>query len=160
MVNNKKFETYIDGFKIIHITPNDKGVYFESVKGGGPGGQNVNKRSTKAILYFNINDSDKLTEEQKRLILQQDHTAYANDAMRQIWNKLNAGGVIVIPNQSVKSKEQNIENAFIVLNRLLNLALKPEKPRKLGLTKKLKSAKRKAIQKEKLRKYKEKKIDY
>ncbi|NCO98169.1 aminoacyl-tRNA hydrolase, partial [bacterium] len=38
-----------------------KEVHFHFSKSGGHGGQNVNKRETKAELYFNIHDSDFLT---------------------------------------------------------------------------------------------------
>jgi len=155
--NKHKFDTYIDGFKIIHITPKSKGVRFESVKGGGPGGQNVNKRATKAILYFNIQESDKITLEQKRILLQFIDVKKANDSLRQIWNKTNAGGIIVIDNQNVKSKEQNIENAFNTLNLLLNKALKPEKPRNTKIPKKVKTKRKKASEKKKLADYKKKK---
>ncbi|MEI8009523.1 MAG: hypothetical protein WCI00_09555 [bacterium] len=44
-------------------------VHFHFSKSSGPGGQNVNKRETKAELYFNIHDSNNLTfEEKQRLI--------------------------------------------------------------------------------------------
>ena len=44
-------------------------VHFHFSKSGGHGGQNVNKRETKAELYFNIHDSQRLSfEEKQRLI--------------------------------------------------------------------------------------------
>ncbi|MCX6823589.1 MAG: alternative ribosome rescue aminoacyl-tRNA hydrolase ArfB [candidate division SR1 bacterium] len=44
-------------------------VHFHFSKSGGPGGQNVNKRETKAELYFNIHDSQQLTSEQKQRLI-------------------------------------------------------------------------------------------
>jgi len=44
-------------------------VYFHFVKSSGHGGQNVNKRKTKAELYFNVANSCFLTEEQKQQII-------------------------------------------------------------------------------------------
>jgi len=45
-------------------------VYFHFSKSGGHGGQNVNKRETKAELYFNIQDSQYLTDEQKQRLIE------------------------------------------------------------------------------------------
>lgn len=45
-------------------------VHFHFSKSGGHGGQNVNKRETKAELYFNIQDSQYLTSEQKERLIQ------------------------------------------------------------------------------------------
>ncbi|MCX6825594.1 MAG: alternative ribosome rescue aminoacyl-tRNA hydrolase ArfB [candidate division SR1 bacterium] len=47
----------------------NKELHFHFAKSGGPGGQNVNKRETKAELYFNINDSQNLTPEQKQRLI-------------------------------------------------------------------------------------------
>jgi len=44
-------------------------VHFHFSKSGWPGGQNVNKRETKAELYFNIHDSQQLTPEQKQRLI-------------------------------------------------------------------------------------------
>lgn len=44
-------------------------VHFHFTKSSGHGGQNVNKRKTKAELYFNIWDSHLLTPEQKEKII-------------------------------------------------------------------------------------------
>lgn len=43
-----------------------KEVHFHFSKSGGHGGQNVNKRNTKAELYFNIDESALLSPDQKR----------------------------------------------------------------------------------------------
>jgi ribosome-associated protein len=47
----------------------DREVHFHFSKSGGHGGQNVNKRETKAELYFNIQDSEYLTPEQKQRLI-------------------------------------------------------------------------------------------
>lgn len=44
-------------------------VYFHFVKSSGSGGQNVNKKNTKAELYFNINDSLYLDNKQKQRLI-------------------------------------------------------------------------------------------
>lgn len=45
-------------------------VHFHFSKSGGHGGQNVNKRETKAELYFNVQYSQYLTPEQKARLIQ------------------------------------------------------------------------------------------
>ncbi|NOZ44408.1 MAG: aminoacyl-tRNA hydrolase [bacterium] len=47
-----------------------KEVYFHFSNAHGHGGQNINKRKTKAELYFNVRDSHLLSEEQKDLIVE------------------------------------------------------------------------------------------
>ena len=44
-------------------------VHFHFANSWWPGGQNVNKRKTKAELYFNVQDSQYLTPEQKERII-------------------------------------------------------------------------------------------
>jgi len=44
-------------------------VHFHDSKSGGHGGQNVNKRNTKVTLFFNIQDSEFLTDEQKKRLV-------------------------------------------------------------------------------------------
>ena len=44
-------------------------VHFHFSKSGGHGGQNINKRNTKAELYFNVHDSQYITFEQKQRLV-------------------------------------------------------------------------------------------
>ena len=48
----------------------DKEVYFHFARSGGKWGQNVNKRETKAELYFNVRDTRYLNDAQKRRLIQ------------------------------------------------------------------------------------------
>lgn len=43
-------------------------VHYGHSKSSGHGGQNVNKRETKAALYFDIDSCDQLSDEQKQRI--------------------------------------------------------------------------------------------
>jgi len=47
----------------------DHELHFHFSKSGGHGGQNINKRNTKAELYFNIHDSQYLSFEQKQRLI-------------------------------------------------------------------------------------------
>lgn len=43
-------------------------LHFKAVRSSGPGGQNVNKVSSKVVLNFDLNNSNALTEEEKKII--------------------------------------------------------------------------------------------
>jgi ribosome-associated protein len=69
----------MDTNKIIEEIIN-KELHFHFTKSGGHGGQNVNKRNTKAELYFNIHDSHNLNDEQKaRLIKNAGHQVHHHE---------------------------------------------------------------------------------
>lgn len=57
---------------------------FTAVRSGGKGGQNVNKVSSKVILYFNVQDSSVLDEKQKELILANLMTRINNEGVLQL----------------------------------------------------------------------------
>ena len=42
---------------------------FKAVRSSGPGGQHVNRVSSKVVLSFNVVDSEGLREEEKELLL-------------------------------------------------------------------------------------------
>lgn len=47
----------------------EKEFVFKSVRSSGPGGQHVNKVSSKVVLSFNLVESEGLSEEEKDLLL-------------------------------------------------------------------------------------------
>jgi len=87
-------------------------------RSSGPGGQKVNKASTKAILHFNIDKSKTLGKEQKEMV------------RKKLANRINEKGEIVLFDQSSRSQWQNRRNVIKRLNELINTALIPEKERK------------------------------
>jgi len=87
------------------------------VRSSGPGGQNVNKTSTKAQLRWNVGRSGVFTEEQKAAI-----RAAAG-------NRLTKEDEIVIFDQSQRSQPQNRDAAVARLQALVADALAPKTER-------------------------------
>lgn len=47
-----------------------KELIFKNARSSGPGGQHVNKVSTKVVLYFDVNQSEGLASNEKKVILE------------------------------------------------------------------------------------------
>lgn len=91
---------------------------FKAVRSSGAGGQNVNKVSSKVVLSFNLTASNALTEEQKAL------------AETKLASKLTNDKVLILQCDEDRSQ---LRNKDIVIKRFLKImetALKQEKPRK------------------------------
>ena len=86
-------------------------------RGGGPGGQNVNKVETKAIIRWNFNESAVLTDEQKTLIAE------------KLKNRVNRRGELMVDSQEQRSQARNKERALEILNELVSRALTVETER-------------------------------
>ncbi|NOY50387.1 MAG: aminoacyl-tRNA hydrolase [Chlorobi bacterium] len=95
-----------------------KELKFRTSRSSGPGGQSVNKLSTKVELLFDINESQLLNDEQKSLINE------------RLANRINNNGLLILSSGETRSQLKNKE---IVIQRFLDLikeALKPVKIRK------------------------------
>lgn len=86
---------------------------FSASRSGGPGGQNVNKVSTKIELRFNISLSTGFSEEEKELI------------SRKLKNKINKDGELLIVSQTERSQLMNkqvaIEKFYIIISKALTI---------------------------------------
>jgi len=90
---------------------------FQASRSGGPGGQNVNKVSSKVELRFNIEASACLTDDEKNIIL------------AKLANKINKLGELVIVAQTDRSQLKNKEKAMEKFYLLIEKALTPRKKR-------------------------------
>jgi len=93
-------------------------VTFTATTGGGPGGQHVNKVSTKVTLRWSINLSTALCEEQRELLL------------RKLGTKLTKEGELLISSHESRSQSENKELVVKRLEKLLMWAFTRTKPRK------------------------------
>jgi ribosome-associated protein len=86
-------------------------------RSGGPGGQNVNKVSTKVTLTFDLRGSKSLSEAQKHLIA------------AKLPARINKEGVLQVISQRTRSQELNRADAMKRFSELLQKALTPQRAR-------------------------------
>lgn len=93
-------------------------LQFKAVRSSGAGGQNVNKVASKVELYFDLQSSAVLTEDQKDILLQ------------KLQNRLTKDGILIL--QCDESRSQH-KNKSLVIDRFIALivnGLKKPKKRK------------------------------
>ena len=88
------------------------------VRSGGPGGQNVNKVASKAVLRWNVLASDSLPEGIK-----------AGFRVQQR-NRLTADGDLIVTSQRFRDQERNKEDCLAKLRHMILQATLVSKPRK------------------------------
>ncbi len=87
-------------------------------RSGGPGGQNVNKRETKAVMSWNPGESPSLPEGVKARFLE------------TFQSRLTEDGRIVIASDEHRSQEMNLKACFDKLQKMIVLVLHPPKIRR------------------------------
>jgi len=86
-------------------------------RSGGPGGQNVNKVSSKVTLSFDVRGSAVLSEEQKRKII------------GRLATRISKEGILQVVSQRTRSQELNRLDALARFSELLRRVLTPQLPR-------------------------------
>lgn len=95
----------------------DEELTFVATRGGGPGGQHVNKVATRIELRFDVAASPSLTFEQKERIL------------GRLRTRISAAGVLRIVAQASRSQAANRDAAVARFVELLAGALRRAAPR-------------------------------
>ncbi len=90
---------------------------FQATRSSGPGGQNVNKVSSKVELRFNYRNSLLLSEAEKAILSE------------KLFNKINKEDEIVLVAQTDRSQLKNKEKVIEKFYSLLKQALTPRKKR-------------------------------
>ena len=108
---------------------------FKAVRSSGPGGQHVNKTSTKVMLHWDLDESFAFNEEQK------------NRLKSRLSSKLTNDNTLVLSYDQSRSQHKNKEEVFRNLIKLLESGLKIPKHRKK--TKPSLASKRKRLDKKK-----------
>ena len=101
----------------------DSELEWSYVRAGGPGGQNVNKVSSKAVLRWNLAASSSLPEGVKTRFRAQQR------------NRITADGDLIVTSQRFRDQERNKEDCLDKLRGMILQATiipKPRKPSKPG----------------------------
>jgi len=119
----------------------EREVSFKAVRSSGPGGQNVNKVSSRAQLYWDFKLSNLLTNEQKALV------------ELKLQNLINREGLIFLSSDEFRDLERNKHRCLEKLLQFLTSAFhtpklrKKTKPSISSRIKKLEKKKKHGIQK-------------
>jgi ribosome-associated protein len=91
---------------------------FTFARSGGPGGQNVNKVASKAVLHWNLSANTSLPADVKERL----RSAQAN--------RITQEGELVLHGQRFREQAQNVEDCRARLREMILAALQPPRPRR------------------------------
>lgn len=116
-------------------------VQFKAVRSSGPGGQHVNKTSSKIEVYFDVFSSEGLSSREKERL------------KNRLSSRLTSEGILQLQSSESRSQHRNKKLAIDRLMYLLEENLKVTKPRKKtrpsrgAVEKRLKTKKQRALKK-------------
>ncbi len=93
-------------------------LQFTFVRSSGPGGQNVNKVNTKAVLRWPVADSPSIEEGVRRRFLE------------RYRRRINRDGILTLTSQRFRDQGRNVADCLAKLRELLADVASPPKPRK------------------------------
>jgi ribosome-associated protein len=91
---------------------------FRFVRSSGPGGQNVNKVNTKAVLRWAIANSPSLPDDVRARFL------------KRFWRRVGAEGNLVIASGRFRDRGRNVADCLAKLRDMLEEVSQPPTPRK------------------------------
>jgi len=106
-------------------------------RSGGPGGQNVNKLNTKAVLRWPVAESPSLPDE------------VAERFLKRYANRITNEGELVLASQRYRDQARNIDDCLEKLRSMLASVAEP--PKKRRPTKPSRAAKRRRLEEKKRR---------
>ncbi len=95
-----------------HISIPEDELVFTASHSSGPGGQNVNKVSSRVTLWFDVVNSPSLSPDQKELVI------------RRLASRIGRNGLLRVISQQTRSQVENRELAIERFAELLRDALK------------------------------------
>lgn len=119
------------------ITIDSYYIEVQAVRSSGPGGQNVNKTSTKIQLKFDFATCSQLPEHSKEYIRSRKTLRFDSD------------GKLMITSQESRSQKANLDKAYAKLKDILQKSLLPKKKR-LETRPNASSVEKRIVQKKKL----------
>ncbi|MFP4194528.1 MAG: alternative ribosome rescue aminoacyl-tRNA hydrolase ArfB [Desulfosalsimonas sp.] len=118
-------------------------LIFKASGAGGPGGQHVNKSSTRVTLWFDVENSPSLNEGQKKLVFE------------KLYTRINKAGMLHISARKHRSQAANREQAVEKFIQIILQALeqpperrktrKPRRVQKIRLEEKKRTGRKKQL---------------
>src|SRR6476646_1133383 len=106
----------------LEITPNliipDSELRLSFARSSGPGGQNVNKVASKAILHFDVMNSPSLPPD----VRDRFKIAYSS--------RITTAGEVVIHSEEFRDQPKNIQASYDKLRQMILAVLRPPKKRR------------------------------